>query len=569
MKAKCLVCAICMLVLWACYVNFPTTIETKYGKVKGFLDDNNTLAWKSIPYARPPVGELRWKAPKDPASWEGILDATKDCQECTQMGQEPITYASTDEVIGSEDCLYLNIWRPQAMTKDLPVYFWIHGGANNNGSIKDYDGSVIAKRSNMVVVTIQYRLGVFGWLTHPAMRQGESSLDDSGNFGTLDTIKALEWVQDNIKSFGGDPNNIIVAGESAGAHNVMNLVISPLAEGLFHKAIVQSDGMKTYTIDYGDEWTENTIENLLADDALNEVPDSDVEGYLRGKTAEELILARYCDGRLPFSSAYQDGSIIPEGGVIPAIESGNYNKIPLILGSNKDEMKFLLPPYGLGVKGAHLNPDYGISVPIPSSDYTWFDLHDVLNGSLSLTDVLPTDEDKTLYQACAEFGSINLRYNFVDAIAGALKEQQEEVYAYLFKWDGVEGSDFNFIFGAAHTLEIAFFFGNDTDISFGGFAFNVENDTSGRQALSKAMMKYVANFARTGDPNGFDLPTWEKWSNEKGESKVIVFDATEKDSDIDMISEEITSDDVDTRFSHLYSTLPVEVRNVLYWFDWY
>jgi len=222
-KTKCLVCTISLLVLWACCENFPTTIKTKYGEVKGFLDDNNTLAWKSIPYAKPPVDELRWKVPIDPEIWDGILDTTEDCDECAQMGQEPITFAPT-EVIGSEDCLYLNIWHPQSIRNDLPVYFWIHGGANNNGTTKDYDGSVIASRSNMVVVTIQYRLGAFGWLTHPALRPGESSLDDSGNFGTLDTIKALEWVRDNIKSFGGDPNNIIVAGESAGAHNVMNLI---------------------------------------------------------------------------------------------------------------------------------------------------------------------------------------------------------------------------------------------------------------------------------------------------------------------------------------------------------
>ena len=576
MKTKCLVCFMSLLFLWACDGTFSTTIETKYGEVKGFLDADNTLAWKGIPYAKPPVDELRWKAPADPEPWDGIQDATEDCDECSQ-----ITTIPPEAYIGSEDCLYLNIWRPQSRSCNLPVYFWIHGGGNSNGTAKDYDGSVLASRSNMVVVSIQYRLGPLGWLSHAALRHSENSLDDSGNFGTLDTIKALEWVRDNIRAFGGNPRNILIAGHSAGAHNVMNLVISPLANGLFHKALSQSNFMKTSTVDYGGELAESMIANLLAEDGLSEVPGGDVEGYLRGKGAEELIVARYTaiiEARdtgdlMRLTSAYQDGFVIPDGGVIPAIESGNYNKVPIIVGSNEDEMKFCLPNWGFLVKNAYLDPEDGIDVPIPSSDYTWLDLLlGLLFGSPAIDDVLPTDDDKTLYQACAEFGSLKFRHNFVDAIARSLREQQNEVYAYLLKWDGIEGSDYDFIFGAAHSTEIPFFFGGDTDL-WGGIAFSPENDTPGRRALSEAMMKYVANFACTGNPSSLflpsGLPVWKKWSNREGEPKVIVFDATETDIDIGMISEEITSDDVDAKFSDWHSRLPAEVRDVLNIFDWF
>lgn len=577
MRTKCLVCFMSLLFLWACDGTFSTIIETKYGEVKGFLDADNTLAWKGIPYAKPPVDELRWKAPADPEPWDGMLDATEDCDECSQMTFMP----PPEKYIGNEDCLYLNIWRPQSMSCNLPVYFWIHGGGNTNGTAKNFNGSVLASRSNMVVVSIQYRLGPLGWLSHAALRHSENPLDDSGNFGTLDTIKALEWVRDNIRAFGGNPHNVLIAGQSAGAHNVLNLVISPLANGLFHKAISQSNFMKTCTVDYGDELAESMIANLLAEDGLSEVPGGDVEGYLRGKVAEELLVARYtaiiearaASDLMRQERGFQDGFVIPDGGVIPTIESGNYNKVPVIVGSTEDEMKFVLPNWGLFLKNVYLDPESGIDVPIPSSDYTWVDLLvGLLFGSPALDDVLPTDDDKTLYQACAEFGSLNIRYNFLDAIARSLKEQQDEVYSYLFKWDGIEGSDYDFIYGAVHGMDIPFFFGGDTDL-WGGIAFSPENDTLGRQALSEAMMKYVANFACTGNPSSIflpsGLPVWRKWSNREGEPKVIVFDATETDIDIGMISEEITSDDVDAKFSYWYSTLPAEVRNLLNIFDWF
>jgi para-nitrobenzyl esterase len=187
----------------------------------GISDADNTWAWKGVPYAKAPVGELRWKAPQDPDPWHDVMQAKDECEPCTQLitGVDLIRTGTTE---GSEDCLYLNIWRPRSQEDNLPVYVWIPGGSNNIGKTANYNGAAIAGRSNVVVVVIQYRLGPLGWFTHPALRHG-NSLDDSGNFGTLDSIKALERIRDNIEAFGGDPDNVIIAGESAGAHNVMNL----------------------------------------------------------------------------------------------------------------------------------------------------------------------------------------------------------------------------------------------------------------------------------------------------------------------------------------------------------
>ena len=221
----------------------PLVRTTECGYVRGIVTGADTRAWLGIPYAEPPVGELRWTSPQDLQPWDGILIADEFCSGCTQYGgyftyMDPNTYG---ELVGSEDCLCLNIWRPATEEDDLPVFFWIHGGGNSIGEagLGVYDGANMAHNSNVIVVTVNYRLGPFGWFNHSALRTGDA-LDDSGNFGTLDVIKALEWVSKNISHFGGNPDNVTIAGQSAGGYNVLSLMLSPLAEGLFHRAVVQS-----------------------------------------------------------------------------------------------------------------------------------------------------------------------------------------------------------------------------------------------------------------------------------------------------------------------------------------
>ena len=530
-----------------------TTVKTGSGRVAGSAGYMNSWAWKGIPYARPPVGELRWRAPQDPLPWEGVRHST-DRYDISAQAEHSKLWVPTGKVVGSEDCLYLNVWRPRTDEKGLPVYFWIHGGSNIFGTNKLYDGSFLASRSNMVVVSIQYRLGPMGWFNHPALKKGATAEESSGNFGTLDTVKALTWVRDNISAFGGDAGNITVVGESAGGHNTLNLVISPLGAGLFHKAIVESGGMQPISVEDGIKQANSTIENLLISDGTvkngneaasyrEKMTDDEIARYLRGKGAAELVKAESGDKSAVNShSAVMDGSVIP-GAYLDVIASGRYNRVPIIIGCNEYELK----PF---------EPLLGAVIPT-SSGYKWSDLYKVLDGQLKLDEVLARPVDKELYEACGYYGSRNWKAKNVDPVARKLREKQDNVWAYFFRWGGVGSgpSPYDFIIGAGHATEIPFFFGWPYDTF--GYAFTEQN-RAGREALQKAVMTYVAQFVRSGDPDSGDgsLPRWEAWSNDPGGPKCIVLDGTFTEARISMMTEEVTAEDVHAAVE----ALPIQMK---------
>ena len=231
-----------------------TLRHTPLGPVVGFVDAYGAQAWLGLPYAAPPVGDLRWKAPRPPKPWHKPREALAIGNMCVQFpsllsgaGRRPKTNAP----VGAENCLYLNVWSPPfapnavpSGTPARPVMFWIHGGGNSIGHGGSYNGAHLATSQNVLVVTINYRLGPFGWFSHPALRSDSASPEDnSGNYGLLDAIAALHWVRDNIAAFGGNPNNVTIFGESAGGTDVLALLASPLAKGLFQRAIVESGGL--------------------------------------------------------------------------------------------------------------------------------------------------------------------------------------------------------------------------------------------------------------------------------------------------------------------------------------
>ena len=230
----------------------PDTLrETLSGPVVGFRD-RGVNVWLGIPFARPPKGDLRWRAPRSAVPWSDAMQVLAYGPECPQnmMGFS-----------GQEDCLYLNVWSPLEVPESLPVMFFIHGGANHIGSANAgglYDGQRFASNHDVVMVSTNYRLGPLGWFSHPGLAGEEtdklSKKDNSGNYGTLDILAALEWVQGNIKNFGGDPDNVTIFGESAGASNVLSMMISPLAEGLYHKAISQSGGIRLIPMDVAQDY---------------------------------------------------------------------------------------------------------------------------------------------------------------------------------------------------------------------------------------------------------------------------------------------------------------------------
>lgn len=227
-------------------------IQTKYGKVRG-RDKDDLMFWFGIPYAQPPVGDLRWRAPKTLKRWDGILNTIEYRSKSTQLEKF--------NIVGSEDCLYLNIWRPNKKKENLPVLVYVHGGGNLIGAGDEFNGALLSKYSNSVIVTINFRLGPMGWFKHDSLETSDP-LNNSGNFGLLDIFKSLEWIQDNIKAFGGDSDNVTLLGLSAGARNILATLISPLSVGLFHKAIILSGGMTLTNSIQGKDFSETLIKKL-------------------------------------------------------------------------------------------------------------------------------------------------------------------------------------------------------------------------------------------------------------------------------------------------------------------
>ncbi|MCP4132959.1 MAG: carboxylesterase family protein [bacterium] len=526
--------------------NSPLIRNTSYGTIKGKEWDSDTFAWLGIPYAKPPVGDLRWKAPRDPEPWQGERDASEFCEPCTQYGGLILTLDSNTygKVVGSEDCLYLNIWRPQNNDKDLPVFFWIHGGMNSTGEAATsmYHGANLAKKHNMIVVSINYRLGILGWFYHTALQSG-NALDDSGNYGTLDMIKALEWLRENIAEFGGDPGNVTIAGESAGGYNVISLMGSPLAAGLFHRAVSQSpaSALASSCPNTAHLVAQNLLVKRIKQDGLvstnlgalwliNKNGASWTADYLRGKSAEDLFSCstRYSSigvneiGLLldtTMSGRVRDGTVIPND-FGSRFKNGTYNRVPYLVGSNSEEVKIFEVAFGIITN----LDEYEVADLIKN-----FNPHD---PEYSLNDLVPPIS-QPLYQFLgATVGDQMFKELGIDPVIKDIALHQD-VYVYRFLWNE-QPAPMDFVVGASHMMEIPFMFGNfQTDSSsMFRFAWYDENRHS-YETLGNAMTTYWANFAAAGNPNEGDpvAVDWIPWSAANGAGRIML------DSDIYMAEE--------------------------------
>ncbi|MBU0991553.1 MAG: carboxylesterase family protein [Proteobacteria bacterium] len=510
--------------------NNLSIVETKYGKLEGKLADNGTWAFLSVPFAKPPVNGLRWRAPQDPFAWEGIKDASEYCSICPQYGNvlnETGEGTFKGEAVGHEDCLYMNIYRPET-AETLPVMVFFHGGVNYIGrqDRSYFNGKYFVKKSNMILVTVNYRLGMMGWFSHPLLRTGDP-LDDSGNFGTLDTIKALEWIHENIASFGGDPENVTVCGQSAGAWNAIALMVSPLAEGLFHKVILMSGQPTSESVKSAENSASSILKRLLIQDQyIEKNEDADdfirfkgrdwINNYLRSKEIDEIYHSDVGGpSGMPLDKNFCTGPIV-DGYVVPldpkaAFASGDYYKIPAILGCTKDEFKLFIP----------------LMAADPDDLFQVIEKFDPDNPQFYIDDLLKP----IMMPVLAVYEPINLAGKLLnqlygtDSLAKQLKKNQEDVYLYKFSWDE-EPEPFDFLFGAAHSIDLPFFFGMfPEEESFFRFAWSEEN-RAGREMVSDAMISYFAQFARTGNPNSTasDLPLWTQYDSSKNGNKRIVFD---------------------------------------------
>ena len=462
----------------------PGRVEVIGGVIQGVVEDD-MMIFKGIPFAAPPVGELRWKAPQPVIPWEGVLNAD-------QFGPSPVSSMGFPQD-ASEDCLYLNVWTPaKSPNEDLPVMVWIYGGGFAMGTSSFYDGAAIA-REGVVLVTINYRVGRLGYFAHPAL-SAENPEHVSGNYGILDQIAALKWVQDNIAAFGGDPSKVTIFGESAGGISVSMLCASPLAKGLFRGAISQSgssfgpiraksypgENMKSLAMfekegeEYGKSINATTAEALRALDAVEVSRQTVVTG-----------------GAWPIV----DGYVIPDD-QYKMYEAGNYNDVALLIGYNADE-----------------GDSFGFTedpVEHVAAVRERYELY-----ADSLLDVYPLENGK-VGKTTRDLGR-DSAFGWGTWTWGRLQNQTgtQPVYMYYFDQDPMypEG-DRRYGHRSPH--------GQDVDFVFQSVRPS-NNPTD--QALAKYMLKYWTNFAKYFNPNGdqsdSELPAWPLFTNENSQMMVL------------------------------------------------
>jgi para-nitrobenzyl esterase len=541
-----------------------TERRTEFGVVVGSDESstNGTFSWKGIPFAKAPVGDLRWKAPVDPDPWTDDRDAKAFGNACVQSGrlygpgsnnQYDATIGTTlGQTLGSEDCLYLNVWQPARSGGPKPVVVFVHGGSNISGYTADpvYDGAELASTANVVVVTVNYRLGIFGFLNQTKLKTGANANDDSGNYAMLDIIKALTFVQRNISRFGGDPGRVTLMGQSAGAVNLYAVLTSPLVVNaspqLIHRLAPISGGLSlaselpagsiptlapasAYQAQ-GDLLLQHMLvaDGTVADTAAAQAyiatqTDAQIATYLRSKTPDELLQTV----RLRLAPLGASGAgPIPEGTVLPVdpiaeINAGHYLKVPVMAGNTRDEGKlfpsFLALSPALGGVSGRLLTDAQVFSMAFSYDPNAAPQTTVEQWIPAV--YLPTDTPVTGFTARTELLNQIFFGASRDSMLNALKSQQQEVWYYRFDWDE-EPAPFNEIYGAAHAFDLPFLFGNFGPSLLANFA-NTTANQPGRLDLSDAMMKSVGAFAYNGDPNNPALGvTWPTWPAK------LIFDAT-------------------------------------------
>lgn len=470
----------------------PMSVKIESGRISGVLTDG-VVAFKGVPYAAPPIGDLRWRAPQPAATWTGMRAANEYAHDCMQK-----PFPSDAAPLGTppdEDCLYVNVWTPAVrQSGPLPVMVWIHGGGFVNGGSSPavYDGSHFARRG-VVFVSFNHRLGRFGFFAHPALKK-ENPAGPLGNYGFLDQIAALRWVQRNVAAFGGDPGNVTLFGESAGGGSVNTLMISPLAKGLFHKAIVESGGGRARGImpmrhiserGPAGEPSGEAIGVAFAEKAGVKGDDAEALAALRKLPATALVAGMNLINQQPdtYAGPMIDGQIVPEE-VEPAFRAGRQARIPFLIGANDREFGVMpLPPDRtdalFAAFGAERDKALRAYDPEGKGDKSEMGI-----GLIS-------------DQAMVEPARLLAR---LTAAAG----QPTWVYRFSYVASSLRGK----VRGALHATEIPFVFAT--------VRAKYESATTPEdEAAAEAMNAYWVAFARKGDPNGDHRPVWPPFVAEK------------------------------------------------------
>ncbi|MFW9822462.1 MAG: carboxylesterase/lipase family protein [Candidatus Thorarchaeota archaeon] len=478
-------------------------VEIDNGKLKGY-DGNGIKIFKGIPYAEPPIGDLRLNIPKPKGPWKGILNATKYKPVSPQPS--PTTDFFPPPPQSEEECLNLNIWTPDCDNSKRPVLFWIHGGSHIYGSGRLLNGRSICRVGDVVLVSINYRLGPFGYLCIPGAPT---------NIGQLDQIAALEWVRDNIEIFGGDPNNITIFGESAGATSVCALMVMPKAKGLFNRAISQSSALQPNAFELSvRKTTANMILNELeiSNDDLDAFRKRSVEDIIKGFVKAQQLAEENRTG-LEFRPVV-DNDTLPLHPV-KAIQEGYAKEIELIIGSNLEEWRFwrVFEPKFEKYEELRIKKRITNSLRLNGEDEKILETIIKVykeSGKKSNLDMNIHDIHDA-YMTDLIFRAPSIKF------AEAQSKYQERTYMYMFNWKSpFQGGRY----GAMHGMEIAFVFGGFWE----DFYWTFPKKTKETEALSKNMMNYWVSFAKDGNPNFKNALEWPSY--DANQRKTIIFDNT-------------------------------------------
>jgi len=460
--------------------SLSTIIQTDNGQVEGLPNaDASVVAFKGIPFAAPPVGDLRWKAPQPVQNWEGVRECKEFSSSAMQSTPAPFLMWTSEFIAPakplSEDCLYLNLWTANpASAEKRPVIVFIHGGGftSGSGSVPIYDGEEMAK-AGVVFVTINYRVGIFGFFSHPELT-AESPHHTSGNYGLLDQIAALKWVQKNIAAFGGDPTRVTIAGQSAGAFSVNFLVASPLAKGLFQRAIAESGGAVLPTSRFA---RNNTFEQAekVGEEVAAKLNASSIAD-LRKIPAEELLKVRTMSGPII------DGYVLPTD-LYTIFSEGKQNDVPVLTGWNAQEGNFSGQLVDAATFKKRIEETYG----------------DKAEEFLKL---FPADDDTQAQKSQLELSGLQ---TFGVQAFKWMQFQNQTGHSEVFMYHFIRALPYGEgqkPYGAFHTGEVPYAYKNLR-------MSKVRPWEDVDYKLSDTMSSYWINFAKNGDPNGPGLPEWK------------------------------------------------------------
>ncbi len=485
----------------------PRVVTTTSGQIEG-KKTSMAYIWLGVPYGQ----TERWKAPTAPDSWS----RTRSCKR-PRKGK-------------GDDCLFVNIYKPVSKEEKMPVMVFLHGGGNVGGTANRSFSSFV-KETGVIVVSVEFRQGAFGWLQSRGLQTGDR-MTDSGNFAMLDIKLALEWVQNNIEAFGGDKQNVTLSGFSAGARDALNCVISPAMKGLFHKVISFSGGMTTCSLREGRRWSNQKLAKILVRRGRFSNQKRALKYVKRiGKKKLNKLLYSLSDKEVKkmagatslrltnFPQNFRDGKVIPKAG-FDVLEYGGYNRVPMILGSNNSEFA------NVSYKTLHR-----ILVKNPKTFKNRAQFYRLLKKS-------------------KEYGSKLQTSFYLERLANKLSidPYHEDFYTYRFKWGEdrrVVGSNYARYVGAIHGMDVDFLLGRYKKGEAGtSDSIYTRANLPGRQALTSVMRQYVSNFCHTGNPNGIDgqgnVPVqWEKWRRVPGSKRIMTFSASRREAKVNMTSRTI------------------------------